>query len=64
MENLKKNSIQEAMVIHAAAIVEYAKRNEVSLDELMAFISTPEGMEKMIAFSSRVYIAGKQSKVF
>lgn len=62
--SIKKNSVKEAMIIHAAAIVEYAKRNDVSLEELMALMSTPEGLEKMIAFSSRVYVTGKQNDIF
>jgi len=63
---MKKNTMEfeymqrvsKAMVMNAAIIMEWAKSHNVSIHELMEFLETPEGYQKMIQFSSKVYVIG------
>jgi len=58
MEFQQMQRVSKAMTMNAAIIMQWAKSHNVSIHELMAFLETPEGYQKMIEFSSRVYTIG------
>ena len=53
MQKQAEAKLTKIMNLNAAIIVQWAKDKNVTLQELMTFISTPEGYQKLIEMSTK-----------